>query len=136
SVLAQEVILTEKFDFVMSQFNLFAEQNPNRKALIQQCHESQVGFIAIKPYGGGHLLQTGRKKRVSSYKTGGEPQIIKLPKIDSLPTRCLAYILEHDAITSVIPGVKNIAELQQALDYHGAKSQQKDYKAILESIVA
>ncbi|MFW9916150.1 MAG: aldo/keto reductase [Candidatus Thorarchaeota archaeon] len=135
SILAQQAISTGKFDFIMSQFNLFAELNPNRRALIQRCEESQIGFIAIKPYGGGHLLQAGRKKRVSSYKTGGEPQIIKLPKMDSLPTRCLAYILEHAAITSVIPGAKNIAELQQALDYHGATSQQKDYKPILESIV-
>ncbi len=135
SILAQQAISTGKFDFVMSQFNLFAELNPNRRALIQRCEESQIGFIAIKPYGGGHLLQAGRKKRVSSYKTGGEPLIIKLPKIDSLPTRCLAYILDQGAITSVIPGAKNIAEVQQALDYHSAATQQKDYKPLLESIV-
>jgi aryl-alcohol dehydrogenase-like predicted oxidoreductase len=132
--LAHKAILTGKFDVLMSQFNLFAEEIPDRKELIRQCHESQIGFIAIKPYAGGHLLKTGRKVRVPSLKTGGEVFEGKFPKTAHMPARCLAYILDQQGVTAVIPGVKNTQELQQALDYYSVRSQEKDYSTLLELI--
>lgn len=130
--LAHEAILTGKFDLLMSQFNLFAEEIPERVELIQQCDDSQIAFVAIKPYAGGHLLKTGRKMRVPSYKSGGEVKEIKLPKTEYMTTRCLSYILDHKGVTTVIPGVKNSDELQQTLNYYTVSPQQKDYRFLFE----
>ena len=132
--LAHKAILTGKFELLMSQFNLFAENMPKRKELIQQCHNSQIAFVAIKPYAGGHLLKSGRKTRVPSYKSGGKAIEIKLPKTDYITSRCLSYILDHEGVTAVIPGVKNIEELEQTLTYCTVSPKQKDYQSLLEFI--
>ena len=132
--LAHEAISTGKFDLLMSQFNLFAGKIPERVELIQHCKDSQIAFVAIKPYAGGNLLKTGRKLRVSSYKTGGETTEIKLPKSDYMTTRCLSYILDQKGVTTAIPGVKNSEELQQTLSYYKATPLQKDYHFLLEYI--
>ncbi len=132
--LAHKAILTGKFDLIMSQFNLFAEGMPKRKELVQQCHTSQIAFVAIKPYAGGHLLKTGRKVRVPSYKSGGEAKEVKFPKTEYMTSRCLSYILDHEGVSTVIPGVKNTEELAQTLTYCTASPQQKDYHNLLEFI--
>lgn len=132
--LAQKAIKTGKFDVLMSQYNLFAEEMPERRALAQQCHDSQIAFVAIKPYAGGHLLKTGRKVRVPSYKSGGEVKEIKFPKTEYMTARCLSYILDQKGVTTVIPGVKNTDELQQTLSYYTTSPQQKDYRFLLEYI--
>ena len=132
--LAHMAILTEKFDVLMSQFNLFAEEMPKRRELVQQCHESQIAFVAIKPYAGGHLLKTGRKVRVPSYKSGGDVKEVKLPKTEYMAARCLSYILDQKGVTTVIPGVKNSDQLQQTLTYYTTSPQQKDYHFLLEYI--
>ncbi|MFX0182003.1 MAG: aldo/keto reductase [Candidatus Hodarchaeota archaeon] len=132
--IAQKAIITGKFDVLMSQFNLFAEEMPERRALVQQCHDSQTAFVAIKPYAGGHLLKTGRKVRVPSYKSGGKVKEVKLPKIESMTARCLSYILAQKGVTTVIPGVKNTEELHQTLTYYTTSPQQKDYRFLLEHI--
>jgi aryl-alcohol dehydrogenase-like predicted oxidoreductase len=132
--LAQKAITTRKFDVLMSQFNLFAEEMPERRALVQQCHDSQTAFVAIKPYAGGYLLKTGRKVRVPSYKSGGEVKEVKLPKTEYMTARCLSYILDQKGVTTVIPGVKNPDELQQTVSYYTTSPQQKDYHFLLEYI--
>lgn len=132
--LAHKAVLTGKFNVLMSQLNLFADEIPSRKELVQQCHESQTAIVAIKPYAGGHLLKTGRKVRVPSFKSGGEVFEGKFPKTEHMPTRCLAYILDQRGVTTVIPGVKNSNELQQALDYYTVSPQQKEYHSLLEYI--
>ncbi|MFW9994139.1 MAG: aldo/keto reductase [Candidatus Odinarchaeota archaeon] len=132
--LAQKALKTGKFDLLMSQFNLFAGDIPERGELVQQCYDSQTAFVAIKPYAGGHLLNTGRKVRVPSYKSGGEVKEIKLPKTEYMTARCLSFILDQKGVTSVIPGVKNTDELQQTLNYYATNPQQKDYHFLLEHI--
>ncbi|MHA2247221.1 MAG: aldo/keto reductase [Candidatus Hodarchaeales archaeon] len=130
--LALKAISTGKFDLLMSQFNLFAEENSKRQELVQRCHDMKIAFIAIKPYAGGNLLKTGRKVRVPSYKSGGEVKETKIPKIEYMTIRCLSYILDQKGVTSVIPGVKNVNELQQTLTYCTSNPQQKDYQSLLE----
>ncbi|MFW9778903.1 MAG: aldo/keto reductase [Candidatus Heimdallarchaeota archaeon] len=129
--LIRKAVLTEKFDMLMSQFNLLAEEIPDRKGLVQQCYESQTAFVAIKPYAGGHLLKTGRKIRVPRLKSGGEMFEMKFPKTDHMPARCLAYVLDHEGITTVIPGFKNAQELQEALDYYIVDPQDKEYDTLV-----
>ncbi|MFW9855381.1 MAG: aldo/keto reductase [Candidatus Thorarchaeota archaeon] len=129
--LIRKAVLTEKFDMLMSQFNMFAEEIPDRKELVRQCYEAQTAFVAIKPYAGGHLLKAGRKVRVPSLKSGGEVFEGKFPKTNHLPARCLAYILDHNGVTTVIPGFKNALELQQALDYYTMDPPDKEYDILV-----
>ncbi len=57
---------------------------------------------------------------------------VKFPKTESMTSRCLSYILDQEGVTTVIPGVKNVEELQQTLTYYTVSPQQKDYQFLLE----
>lgn len=132
--LAQKTIETGEFDVLMSQFNLLAVEAPKRQELIQQCHDMQIAFVAIKPYAGGELLKTGRRIRIPSYKSGSPIKEINLPKTNNMPIRCLAYILKQRGVTTVIPGVKNTFELHQILNYYAASEKDKDFIILLNHI--
>jgi predicted aldo/keto reductase-like oxidoreductase len=91
----------------------------NRKELYSACVKQNVGIVAMKPYAGGWLLN------------GFTERSLKMT-----PAQCLNYSLSQPGVSTVVPGCKNIKEMQDALTYLSASDEEKDYSsAISESQV-
>ena len=89
----------------------------NRRELYSACVKQNVGMVAMKPYAGGWLLN------------GFTDRSLKLT-----PAQCMNYSLSQPGVSTVVPGCKNVKELQDALSYLNASDDEKDYsKAISES---
>ncbi len=67
---------------------------PGRKELYHACAVHGVGVVAMKPYAAGLLL------------TEGNPSSIVLT-----PVQCVNYALTQPAVCTVVPGCKNITEM-------------------------
>jgi predicted aldo/keto reductase-like oxidoreductase len=76
-------------------------------AIGRACAERGIGFVAMKPYGGGELFHPPYSDFVT-------------------PVRALAHVLGQPGVSTVIPGVANVAELEAALRYLGACEAERD----------
>jgi predicted aldo/keto reductase-like oxidoreductase len=72
------------------------------------CEKEDIGLVAMKPFGGGKLL----------WETGGY-------KISPLP--CLNYVLSIKQVSTVVPGVKNVDELKENLNYLLSSKEEKSF---------
>jgi uncharacterized protein len=105
-------------DVLMFPVNLY--QHPGdtaRVALLEACVQHQVGVVAMKPYHGGRLL-----------KTEGRPTGITA-------LQCLHYVLSQPVAT-IVPGARNIAEMNEALGYLSASDEQKQFASLHEDLEA
>lgn len=99
-------------DVLMFPINIAWDFVPGRKDILEICSKNSIGLVAMKPYAGGRIFQ----KRNSKYIT---------------TVQALNYILSHKAISTVVPGVKNVKELKETLKYLEASNKEKDYSAII-----
>ncbi|HEY50511.1 MAG TPA: aldo/keto reductase [Dehalococcoidia bacterium] len=88
------------------------ETMPARKALYHECAAQGVALVAMKPYAAGVLFREN-------------PSSIVLT-----PVQCLSYALAQPAVCTVVPGCKNVAEVQAALAFLEASDEEKDFSAI------
>lgn len=87
-----------------------------RAALYRDCERMGVGISVMKPFADGQLLdaKTPLFKRALTH-----PQ-------------CFQYALDRPVVMTVMPGVRNMADLQIALKYVIASPEEKDYSVIGE----
>ncbi|MCM1307928.1 MAG: aldo/keto reductase [Butyrivibrio sp.] len=87
-----------------------------RARLYRDCERMGVGISVMKPFAGGQLLdaKTSLFKRALTH------------------TQCFQYALDRPAVLTVLPGVRNMADLQTALRYVTASPKEKDYSIIGE----
>jgi len=71
-----------------------------------------VALVAMKPYAAGVLFREN-------------PSSIILT-----PVQCLSYALSQPAVCTVLPGCKNVAEVQAALAFLSATDEEKDFSDI------
>jgi predicted aldo/keto reductase-like oxidoreductase len=83
-----------------------------RQALYHACAAQNVAVVAMKPYAAGVLFREN-------------PSSIILT-----PIQCLSYALSQPAVCTVVPGCKNVAEMQAALAFLDATDEEKDFSAI------
>ncbi|MFX1389438.1 MAG: aldo/keto reductase [Promethearchaeota archaeon] len=127
----QKAIKIGIFDMIMNQVNLVNHYQPGKKELLEACTKEKVGFVAMKPFARGNLLQSNKTVNIASYHTGGVRLTKKIPS-DITPVKCLSYVLSHEGVSTTIPGVKNVQELQENLAYLHASEEEKDFKYLLE----
>jgi uncharacterized protein len=113
-------------DVLMFPVNLSSHAEPGRRALLQACVEQGVGVVAMKPYGGGKLLQTNRTVQFVRYQTGGPAFKRKVPRTLT-PVRCLSYVLTQPAVATAVAGVASVPELEAGLAYLDASDEDKDF---------
>lgn len=85
-----------------------------RAALYRDCEKEGVGISVMKPFGGGQLLgdkSSPFKKALSKYQ-------------------CIKYALERPSVLTVLPGVRNMNDLDEILGYFNAGDEEKDYSII------
>lgn len=87
-----------------------------RAALYRDCEKMGIGISVMKPFAGGQLLdaKTSLFKRALTH------------------TQCFQYALDRPAVLTVLPGVRDMADLQTVLQYVSASKEQRDYSVIGE----
>ena len=87
-----------------------------RAALYRDAERLGVGISVMKPFAGGQLLdaKTSLFKRALTH------------------TQCFQYALDRPAVMTVLPGVRNMEDLQTVLKYVTATPEEKDYSVIGE----
>ncbi|MFX1592959.1 MAG: aldo/keto reductase [Promethearchaeota archaeon] len=126
----QKAVKSGHFDMIMNQLNFANNNMPGREELLKTCREENIGFIAIKPFAGGKLLQRNRTVTIAKYQSGGISLKKKIPQ-DITPIKCLNYILSQISVSTTIPGVKDVQELKEILAYINASDEEKDCSTII-----
>ncbi|UCC19065.1 MAG: aldo/keto reductase, partial [Promethearchaeota archaeon] len=128
--IGQKAVRSGNFDVIMNQINFVNDGINEREELLKSCKGKNIGFIAIKPFAGGKLLQRNRTVTVAKYQSGGISLKKKMPK-DISPIKCLNYVLSQHGVSTTIPGVKDTEELKEILAYFDASYEEKDFSAII-----
>ena len=128
-----------KFDVIMIQVNLASNAMPLRNEMLSTSAKNGVGIIAMKPFGGGTLLQAGRKIDMGGYKVGGYTTILSDSKMskkmisnDTSAPKCLHYVLSQIGVTAAVPGVASIEELDDCMRYFNLSEEELDYSNLLK----
>ena len=85
--------------------------------LLRTCAQRNVAVITMKPYAGGQLLAP----------TQPDSQPVS-------PVKCLAYALAQIAVVTVVPGCKDLEQLDAALAYTRASETERDYAQALADV--
>ena len=117
-------------DLIMLPVNLFNHAMPGRGELLDLCARHNVGVVAMKPFGGGKLLNQRGSLRVPKYQTSGETFQVKIGG-EVTPVQCLSYVLAQRGVTVALPGVKNEEELAAALHTLEASEAECDFSGLL-----
>jgi uncharacterized protein len=117
-------------DLVMLPVNLFNHAMPGRSDLLDLCLRRNVGVVAMKPYGGGRLLNGRGSLRVPKYQTSGEAFHVRIAG-EVTPAQCLSYVLAQRGVSLALAGVKNEEELGQALHVLQAGEAERDFSGLL-----
>ncbi|MFX1536457.1 MAG: aldo/keto reductase, partial [Promethearchaeota archaeon] len=118
------------FDMIMIQINIANNAMPGRNEMLRTCAKEGVGVVAMKPFAGGKLLQKNRTVNIAAYQTGGKSLKKKIPKLIT-PVQCISYILSQVGVSTTVPGVKNVTELDETLGFLNATEQEKDFSTLL-----
>jgi hypothetical protein len=117
-------------DLIMFPINLAANAVPGKRELLQTCAAHDVALVAMKPYAGGKLLQADPRVALENYQSGGGQMELSKERAIT-PIQCLHYVLSQVGVSTIVPGCKDIAELDQALAYWDADDEARDYSELL-----
>lgn len=87
-----------------------------RAELFRRCEKEKVGISVMKPFHGGQLLN----EKTSPFK--------KKLSIE----QCIQYSLDRPAVITVLPGVRDLNDLNELLKYLTSNVEDKDYSIISE----
>ena len=85
-----------------------------RMKLYQRCASERIGISVMKPYSAGQLLND---------KTS--PFGKALTKV-----QCLQYTLDKPGVLTVLPGIRNLTDMQEALAWLDASPDERDYSVL------
>lgn len=85
-----------------------------RMALYRRCEAEGVGISVMKAFGGGQLLDA----RTSPFKKA------------LTETQCIQYALDKPGVLTVLPGIRNQADLERILHFFSATEEEKDYSVL------
>lgn len=85
-----------------------------RSALYRRCEAEGVGISVMKPFSGGQLLNDRTSpfgKALTEYQ-------------------CIQYALDKPGVLTVLPGIRNRADLRRILSFLSASQKEKDYSVL------
>ena len=85
-----------------------------RMKLYQRCEAEGIGISVMKPYSAGQLLND---------KTS--PFGRALTKV-----QCLQYALDKPGVLTVLPGIRNLEDMKEALSWLDASPEERDYSVL------
>jgi len=123
------------FDVVIFPVNFTCRTVPGNRELHDACNREQVGLIAMKPYAGGRLLRDEAIVSIEDFQmgrtqmAGAATRFAKRQAIS--PVQCLSYALSQPGVSTVIPGCKDLPQLDAALTYLDATREERDVSPLL-----
>jgi hypothetical protein len=106
---SSQAVAGGQIDVLMHTISLSADAEDDRTSLYRRCEAAGVGLVAMKPFAGGVLLAGNR----------------------ATPVQCLSYTLAQPGVSTTVPGVKDTAQLRQALRTLTAPVEERDFSAVL-----
>lgn len=85
-----------------------------RADLFRRCEKEEIGISVMKPFHGGQLLND----KTSPFKQA-------LSK-----NQCIQYCLDRPAVLVVVPGVRNLNDLNELFKYLTSTNEERDYSII------
>ena len=117
-------------DVLMFPINISGNAVEGKRELLSECAARNIGVVAMKPFAGGKLLRQERTVMVGSNQMGG--QALEITKERPItPVQCLAYVLAQPGLSTIVPGCKDVAELEATLGYFDASEEERDFAPIL-----
>lgn len=108
----EELWADENYDHALQNIH------PDREQLYELCERMGVGIDVMKVYGGGDLLSEERSPFGRAMK----------------PVQAIEYALTRPGVAAVMVGCRTTEELQAALDWCDASTEEKDYTPILAGL--
>jgi len=127
---AVKAALSRDIDVIMIQVNLANNAMPGMSEMMTTCVMENTGLVAMKPFAGGKLLHRNRTVYIAGYQKGGKGIKKKIPPLITA-VQCLNYALSQPAVSTVVPGVKNVEELGATLEFLDSNDSEKDFSHIL-----
>lgn len=87
-----------------------------RAKLFRRCESEGIGISVMKPFHGGQLLS----EKTSPFRRA------------LTRNQCIRYCLDRPAVLSVVPGVRNLSDLDELLKYPSTTDEECDYSVIGE----
>ncbi len=100
--------------------DVLSSTDPVRQELYSLCESEGVALTVMKPYGGGALLDAKESPFGAAMTVA----------------QCLHYCLTRPGVATVLAGVHNIDQLNEAAAYCTLPDEEKDYSALLSSCPA
>jgi predicted aldo/keto reductase-like oxidoreductase len=119
----------------MIQTNLAGHARTCFYDMLETCVKEKIGLIGMKPYAGGVLLQPVKKIKeinIPKYKIGTETGFRTILPERITPVRCLTYALSLPGIATLATGLTSTKEVDQALAYLNATTEQRDFAPLLD----
>ncbi len=132
---ARRAVESEFFDLIIFPVNLTCRSVPGNRELHEACRRLSVGMVGMKPYAGGHLLEEADTVSVDDFQMGrtqmsGAPtRFAKRQRLT--PVQCLSYSLSQPGVSTVIPGCKDVDQLDAALAWSDASDAERDCASLL-----
>lgn len=121
---------TPEIDIIMFPINLAAHAVPGKADLLTACEGNDIGLVAMKPYAGGRLLQSGPRMELDNWASaGGEYALEKKSPVSA--AQCLSYILAQRGVSCIVPGCASVEHLNDALAWYDNTPEQNDFAALL-----
>jgi hypothetical protein len=121
-----------KIDVLMYPINITNSAMPDREKLLNTCITEKVGLVAMKPFAGGTLLQ-GSAGVFTDTLSSGWRSFHRKEAISATPIQCISYVLSQAGVSTVVPGIKSAAELQETLRFLNASSEEKSFDSLVEN---
>lgn len=110
-----KAVKSGKIDVLMFPVNAENDTAEGKAELFGECTERNIGLVAMKPFAGGALLETG-------IKTGR-----------ATPVKCISYVLSQPGVSCLVAGVRDNGQLRDALKYVNASAEERDFRSIIDS---
>jgi len=129
---AQRAVETGIVDVLMFPLNLTGHAAPGKAELLAACSRTNAGLVAMKPFAGGMLFQPEPTLQANRFVSGGREATLHRREPVAAAT-CLAYVLAHDEVSTVVPGCATVEEVAEDLGLWDAPAQERDFSQVLAS---
>lgn len=126
-----KAVKSGQIDVLMYPINIANNAMPDREKLLNACIEEEVGLVAMKPFAGGTLLRGSAGVFTDSLSSGWR-SFHREQEISATPLQCISYVLSQAGVSTVVPGVRDVAELREALRFVKAGSDEKRFDSVVE----
>jgi len=128
---AMKAIKNGYIDVLMYPINITGNAMPDKSEFLNVCVSEDVGLVAMKPFAGGKLLQ--KEGLISlGYIHSGWKGYEKEASVPITPAQCINYTLSQIGVCTIVPGVKSVRELEEALYFLDATDEEKDFSGIIK----